>query len=60
MVPPKRYRVAPWTYDRRLDRKRNETERLFRRLKAFRRVFTRCDNLAVLYLYLPDHLAWLP
>ena len=31
-------------------RKRNEVERLFRRLKAFRRVFTRYDKLDALYL----------
>lgn len=50
VVPPQRHRVAPWTYDRRLYRKRNEIERLFRRLKAFRRVFTRFDKLDVLFL----------
>ena len=50
VVPPKRHRVAPWTYDRQLYRKRNEGERLFRRLKAFRRIFTRFDKLDVLFL----------
>ena len=50
VVPPKRHRVAPWAYDRQLYRKRNEIERLFRRLKAFRRVFTRFDKLDVLFL----------
>ncbi len=50
VVPPKRHRVAPWTYDRQLYRKRNEVERLFRRLKAFRRIFTRFDKLDVLFL----------
>ena len=28
VVPPKRHRVAPWTYDRQLYRKRNEVERV--------------------------------
>ena len=31
-------------------RRRNEVERLFRRLKAFRRVFTRFDKLDALFL----------
>ena len=35
---------------RRLYRRRNEVERLFRRLKGFRRVFTRYDKLDALYL----------
>ena len=50
VVPPKRDRVDPWGYDRQLYRRRNEVERLFRRLKAFRRVFTRFDKLDALFL----------
>ena len=50
VVPPKRNRVDPWGYDRQLYRTRNEVERLFRRLKAFRRVFTRFDKLDALFL----------
>ena len=38
----------PWDYDRRLYRQRNEIERLFRRLKGFRRVFYRFDKLDAL------------
>ena len=49
VVPPKRHRVARWEYDRQLYRKRNEVERLFRRLKAFHRVFTCFDKLDVLF-----------
>ena len=45
VVPPKRNRVDPWEYDRELYRRRNEVGRLFRRLKAFRRVFIRYDKL---------------
>ena len=45
VVPPKRDRREPWEYDRELYRRRNEVERLFRRLKGFRRVFTRYDKL---------------
>ncbi len=49
VVPPKRNRRQPWAYDKTLYRRRNEIERLFRRLKGFRRVFTRFDKLDVLY-----------
>ena len=50
VVPPKRNRRAPWPYNRELYKKRNEIERLFRRLKAYRRVFTRFDKLDRMYL----------
>src|SRR4051812_42636100 len=40
VVPPKSNRVHPWEYDRALYKKRNEIERLFRRLKGFRRIFS--------------------
>jgi transposase len=33
-----------------MDKRRNEIERLFRRLKGFRRVFSRFDKLDVMYL----------
>ncbi|HJA09106.1 MAG TPA: transposase [Candidatus Mailhella merdigallinarum] len=42
--------MKPWDYDRELYKKRNEVERLFRRLKDFRRVFTRYGKLDVMYL----------
>ena len=35
-------------YDRAMYRRRNEIERLFRRLKGFRRVFSRFDKLDVM------------
>ena len=50
VVPPKRNRKRPWSYDRKLYKRRNEIERLFRRLKGYRRVFTRFDKLDTLYL----------
>lgn len=50
VVPPKRNRLDPWQYDRVLYRKRNEIERLFRRLKGYRRIFTRFEKLDVLFL----------
>ena len=50
VVPPKGNRVAPWQYDRIMYRRRNEIERLFRRLKGFRRIFFRFDKLDVMFL----------
>ena len=49
VVPPKSNRLDPWEYDKALYRKRNEVERLFRRLKGFRRVFSRFDILDVMF-----------
>jgi transposase len=50
VVPPKANRLNPWEYDRAMYRKRNEVERLFRRLKGFRRVFSRFDKLDVMFI----------
>jgi transposase len=50
VVPPKSNRVRPWAYDRALYKKRNEIERLFRRLKGFRRIFSRFEKLDVVFL----------
>jgi len=50
VVPPRRNRIAAWEYDRAMYRRRNEIERLFRRLKGFRRVFTRFEKLDVMFL----------
>jgi transposase len=50
VVPPNPQRRVPWEYDRVLYRGRNEIERLFRRLKAYRRVFSRYDKLDVLFV----------
>ena len=50
VVPPHPNRVEPWEYDRVTYRRRNEVERLHRRLKGFRRVFTRYDKLDVMFL----------
>lgn len=41
VVPPKSNRRKPWEYDRELYKKRNQVERLFPRLKGFRRIFSR-------------------
>jgi len=50
VVPPHPNRVTPWEYDRAMYAKRNEVERLFRRLKGFRRVFSRFDKLDVIFM----------
>ena len=50
VVPPAANRLEPWEYDRALYKKRNEVERLFRRLKGFRRIFSRFEKLDVLFL----------
>ena len=49
VVPPRKTRVHPWSYDKTLYRQRNEIERLFRRLKGFRRIFSRFDKLDVMF-----------
>ena len=49
VVPPKQNRLNHWEYDRAMYCRRNEIERLFRRLKGFRRVFSRFDKLDVMF-----------
>ena len=51
VVPPKSNRVAPWNYSEAIYRKRNEIERLFRRLKGFRRIFSRFEKLDVMFTF---------
>jgi transposase len=50
VVPPKANRLDPWDYDKQLYKRRNEVERVFRRIKHYRKVFTRYDKLDVIYL----------
>ena len=50
VVPPKSNRIEPWEYDRALYKKRNEIERLFRRLKGFHRIFSRFEKLDVVFV----------
>jgi transposase len=49
VVPPRSNRRHPWEYDRELYKRRNEVERFFRRLKAFRCVGTRYEKLDVMF-----------
>jgi transposase len=49
IVPPKKNRKNPWKYDTELYKQRNEVERMFRRLKGFRRIATRYDKLDLMF-----------
>ena len=49
VVPPKKNCIDPWEYDEELYKRRNEVERFFRRIKRFRRVFTRYDKLDIVF-----------
>ena len=54
VVPPKANRKVKWDYDKDLYKLRNEVERLFRRLKGYRRIHTRFEKLDVMFLGFPD------
>lgn len=49
VVPPKRNYKEKWEYDEERYKQRNEIERFFRRLKRFRRIFTRYDKLDIVF-----------
>jgi len=50
VIPPKSNRKQPWAYNHHIYKRRNQIERLFRRLKAYRRIFSRYDKLDIIYL----------
>ena len=50
VVPPHPLRVAPWKVKKAWYHRRNEIARLFRRLKGFRRIFSRFDKLDVMFM----------
>ena len=50
VVPPNPRRKEPWEYDKTLYKHRNEAERLFRKVKGNRRIFTRYDKLDVIFM----------
>jgi transposase len=50
VVPPTNKRLDPWEYDRGVYKRRNEVERLFRRLKGYRRIFSRFEKLDAMFL----------
>jgi transposase len=49
VAAPTSNRVEPWVYDRARYKRRNEIARLFRRLKGFRRSFSRFEKLDGLF-----------
>ena len=49
VVPPKSNRIEPWEYDRAFYKKQRNRAAL-RRLKGFRRIFSRFEKLDVLFL----------
>ncbi len=49
VVPPKQNRLDPWEYDTELYKRRNEIERLFGRIKRFRRIFTRYEKTDLMF-----------
>ena len=60
VVPPNPLRREPWKLNKTLYRHRNRIERLFRRIKGFRRVFTRYDKLdAIFRAFVIIALSWL-
>ena len=60
VVPPNPRRLMPWKLNKVIYRERNHVERLFRRLKGFRRIFTRYDKLDALFRsFVTFALIWL-
>lgn len=62
VIPPKRNRKPQRAYDTTLYKERNLVERLFQKLKQFRRLATRYERLARNYmamLYLASAMIWL-
>ena len=49
VVPPKSNRRNKWDVDRETCKRRNGTERLFRRIKGCRRIFTRFEKLDAMH-----------
>ena len=50
VIPPRSNRRTPRDYDKYLYRERNNIERMYGKLKHFRRVATRYDKLASSYM----------
>lgn len=62
VIPPRRNRKVQREYDRELYKERNLVERLFQKLKQFRRIATRYEKLKRNYqsmLYLVSSIIWL-
>ena len=50
VVLPVKTRIEPWEYDCEICKHRNEVERLFRRLKGYRRIFSPFEKLDLMLL----------
>lgn len=50
VIPPKKNRLNPREYDRHLYKERNQIERLFNKLKQWRRIATRYDKTACSFM----------
>ncbi len=62
VIPPRSSRKNPRQYDEDIYKERNLIERMFNKLKHFRRVSTRYDKLAIAYLsfvYIAGIYLWL-
>ena len=62
VIPSRKNRKKPRDYDKELYKERNLVERLFQKLKHFRRVATRYEKLARNYmgmLHLASSMIWL-
>jgi transposase len=62
VIPPRSNRKTPRDYDKDIYKERNLVERLFQKMKEYRRVATRYERLALNYmtmLNLASTLIWL-
>jgi transposase len=50
VVPPSRTGFTAWEYNRTMYKRRNEIERLFRRLRGFQCIFSRFEKLDVMFV----------
>ncbi len=50
VVPPMKTRIEPWVSDREMYKRRNEVERMFRRPRGYRRIFSRFEKLDLMFL----------
>ncbi|MDH5553366.1 MAG: transposase [Nitrosomonas sp.] len=62
VIPPKSSRIVQCEYDRDLYKERNLIERMFGKLKQFRRIATRYDKTKIsfmVFIYLASIILWL-
>jgi transposase len=62
VIPPRSHRLVQRTYDKVIYKERNLVERLFNRLKQFRRIATRFEKIQANFealIYLASSFLWL-